>query len=287
DRFPRRRRRSCGLGGPAGNMSSVGSLLRLFQSELFDEHMHMLYLHRMEQPGVQDYLVNDLYKRTDDDIDFYLPQLCQIALLRYQKSSLHRFLLDKAAQSMHFALKIHWLVQSVVEDSQPELCENALAMVNMCEAAMVNSSGSKATGAIRTPKGGSPDIRISRTRSSSNPDMLRAPELGQDDGATASARRPKSQEPPSPGSRGGPEEPPEHHGQGGPPRTAHPASSSSPSRGAALRHLTDVLSRAPDGRLLAPEERAQAFGWQPPLPNAFADLGEPGGSWLACGPDEE
>lgn len=72
--------------------------------------------------------VNELYKMTDDDVelclhgfvldplvfgggwgcatfmffpklfgqDYYLPQLSQVALLRYNKSSLHRFLLDKA-----------------------------------------------------------------------------------------------------------------------------------------------------------------------------------------------
>mmetsp|Transcript_92543 Transcript_92543/g.167164 ORF Transcript_92543/g.167164 Transcript_92543/m.167164 type:complete len:316 (+) Transcript_92543:47-994(+) len=119
---------------------SGGSLLRLFQSEYFDAHLHMTYLLRMEQSGVQDYLVNELYKMTDDDIDFYLPQLCQIALLRYTKSSLHRFLLDKAARSMPFALKIHWLVKSIVEDKSPELYDSALAMLNLCEAAMVNSS---------------------------------------------------------------------------------------------------------------------------------------------------
>ncbi|CAK9105567.1 Phosphatidylinositol 4-kinase beta (PI4K-beta) (PI4Kbeta) (PtdIns 4-kinase beta) [Durusdinium trenchii] len=75
---------------------SGGSLLRLFRSEYFDAHLHMHYLLRMEQSGVQDYLVNELYKMTDDDVDYYLPQLSQVALLRYNKSSLHRFLLDKA-----------------------------------------------------------------------------------------------------------------------------------------------------------------------------------------------
>merc|ERR1719482_1342626 len=107
-------------GSSAGDLSG-GSLLRLFQSECFDAHLHMHYLFRMEQTGVQDYLVNQLYKMTEDDIDFYLPQLCQIALLRYKNSSLHRFLLDKAAHSMHFALKIQWLAQAMVEDRVPEL----------------------------------------------------------------------------------------------------------------------------------------------------------------------
>eukprot|EP00747_Dinoflagellata_sp_TGD_P209481 gnl/TRDRNA2_/TRDRNA2_82874_c0_seq1.p1 gnl/TRDRNA2_/TRDRNA2_82874_c0~~gnl/TRDRNA2_/TRDRNA2_82874_c0_seq1.p1 ORF type:complete len:711 (-),score=143.33 gnl/TRDRNA2_/TRDRNA2_82874_c0_seq1:128-2260(-) len=113
-----------------------GSLMRLFQSEFFDAHLHMHYLLRMEQQGVQDYLVNELYKMTDDDVDFYLPQLVQIALLRYKISSLHRFILDKAASSMHFALKTYWLAQSIVEDRTPELSEYAKEMVDACETAM-------------------------------------------------------------------------------------------------------------------------------------------------------
>jgi hypothetical protein len=119
-----------------------GSLLRLFQAEYFNDNLHLFmhYLLTREQSGVQDYLVNELYKMRDDEIDLYLPQLCQLALLRYNNSSLSRFLLDKAAQSMHFALKTHWLVQSIVEDRTPELCESAQSMVNACETAMVNSS---------------------------------------------------------------------------------------------------------------------------------------------------
>ena len=40
---------------------------------------------------------------------------------------------------MPFALKIHWLVRSIVEDRTPELYEHAMAMLSLCEAAMVNS----------------------------------------------------------------------------------------------------------------------------------------------------
>jgi len=145
-------------------------LLRLFQSEYFDAHLHMHYLLRMEQSGVQDYLVNELYKMTDDDIDFYLPQLTQIALLRYNKSSLHRFLLDKAAQSMPFALKIHWLVQSIVEDKSPELYEYACWMLNLCEAASVNSSASsRAKENSDDPT--DPPTPERKLRSSSDPDL--------------------------------------------------------------------------------------------------------------------
>eukprot|EP00913_Durusdinium_trenchii_P020355 g19121.t2 len=54
--------------GAVSRMSG-GSLLRLFRSEYFDAHLHMHYLLRMEQSGVQDYLVNELYKMTDDDVE--------------------------------------------------------------------------------------------------------------------------------------------------------------------------------------------------------------------------
>mmetsp|Transcript_19413 Transcript_19413/g.51876 ORF Transcript_19413/g.51876 Transcript_19413/m.51876 type:complete len:814 (+) Transcript_19413:116-2557(+) len=118
-----------------------GSLLRLFRSECFDAHLHMYYLLHMEQPGIQDYLVNELYKVTDDDIDLHLLQLCQIAVVRYHVSSLWRFLLDKAAQSMHFALRIRWILQSLAEDQHQEMSELAAAMVTMCEVAVVNHAG--------------------------------------------------------------------------------------------------------------------------------------------------
>eukprot|EP00435_Cladocopium_sp_Y103_P064920 s876_g26.t1 len=172
-----------------GKMSG-GSLLRLFRSEYFDAHLHMHYLLRMEQSGVQDYLVNELYKMTDDDVelcqndlapatDYYLPQLSQVALLRYSKSSLHRFLLDKAAQSMPFALKIHWLDEDLVlwQDRTPELYENAMAMLNLCEAAMVNSSSSSRKREDEASPGPPQVQRI--LRSSSDPDLQsnRAPSV--------------------------------------------------------------------------------------------------------------
>lgn len=146
-------------GNKALNMSS---LLRLFQSELFDVHLHLHYLHRMEQPGVQDYLVNELYKMSDEDIDQYLPQLCHTALLRFETSSLHKFLLDCASRSMHFALKIHWLINAVIEDGTPELKVAAERMVQLTEMAIVNSCNS-------TPKARSSGEAL--TKSSSNPDL--------------------------------------------------------------------------------------------------------------------
>ncbi|CAJ1355564.1 unnamed protein product [Effrenium voratum] len=289
---------------------SGGSLLRLFQSEYFDAHLHMHYLLRMEQSGVQDYLVNELYKMTDDDVDYYLPQLSQVALLRYNKSSLHRFLLDKAAQSMPFALKIHWLVQGIVEDKTPELYENAMAMLNLCEAAMVNSSSSSRK---REEEAVSPP-RVQRIlRSSSDPDLqsnrappeVEAPESrgnlasssrhrSRTPGAPMLSREPRHEEsvPPTPTDEGeGPDQgearfnPPPRQtsadsswdGEGADSSPAGLLSDAEALRAAAARHL-GALEQAS-----TPEERSQAFELPASCPNAFVSLGLP----IATGHEEE
>ncbi|KAF4692329.1 Phosphatidylinositol 4-kinase beta [Perkinsus olseni] len=128
---------------PDGGDASLGSLLRLFKSEVFDAYYHMHYLHTMTSQGVNDYLVNELYNVNDKYIDFYLPQLVYSSLKRINTSSLHTFLLDKAAQRMGFALKLHWLYQAVIiEDGAKvtgtEMHEAALRLCQECEMAVVN-----------------------------------------------------------------------------------------------------------------------------------------------------
>lgn len=276
---------------------SGGSLLRLFQSDCFDAHMHMHYLMKMEQSGVQDYLVNELYQTADGDIDFYLLQLCQVSLLRFKVSSLHRFLLDKVGQSMHFALKIHWLVQSVVADKQPELSEHALSMVNMCETSVVNAPGS-AGAPSRQRRPAQPHVeatrgpKLSLGRSKSN-DELALPlvyaswEPLDSDHSPRSRRRSSSEDAPRSRSWDG--------ADAGEPDAAPWRRRSSvglilvdgargaappPSRRAVLRKLTALLRATPVG------QRAEALGCPPSMPNAYSDLGSPVACW-AGGNDEE
>ena len=54
---------------------NMGSLLRLFKSEFFDSYILVSYLFKYQQAGVHDYLCNELYKLSDIDVEFYLPQL--------------------------------------------------------------------------------------------------------------------------------------------------------------------------------------------------------------------
>ena len=98
---------------------NLGSLLRLFKSGFFDSWITVSYLYRYpETPGVHDYLVNELYKLSDEDVEFYLFQLCNLLVQKQfsQTDALERFLLDKCSKSIHFALQVAWILQSTVED---------------------------------------------------------------------------------------------------------------------------------------------------------------------------
>ena len=132
------------LSGTGGHsLDQTGSLLRMFKSEGFDAHMHISYLFKMkDNQGVQDYLTNELYSMVEKDVDFYLPELCLMALSRPSHEKLHAFLLDKAASKMYYAVKIHWVFQSAVEDPHKlssVLLENAMKLYQESEMAVVNS----------------------------------------------------------------------------------------------------------------------------------------------------
>ena len=52
-----------------------GSLYNLFHSEYIDMHYLNYYFHTKDEQGIIDSLVNELYKRFNDESFFYLPQL--------------------------------------------------------------------------------------------------------------------------------------------------------------------------------------------------------------------
>jgi hypothetical protein len=52
-----------------------GSLLRLFKSDFFNVHILITHLLRSKNEGTLDYLINELYTESLEDIDFYMPQL--------------------------------------------------------------------------------------------------------------------------------------------------------------------------------------------------------------------
>jgi len=56
--------------------TKLGSLLMLFNSDLFTSDMAMMYLNKkFHEPGVRDFLIDKIHYLKESEIDFYLPEL--------------------------------------------------------------------------------------------------------------------------------------------------------------------------------------------------------------------
>ncbi|KAK4528619.1 hypothetical protein GAYE_SCF62G6564 [Galdieria yellowstonensis] len=126
--------------GRSASDLSMGWLLRLFRSDFFDAWMAVTYLYRYRgSRGVHDYLCNELYKLSDEDLELYLPQLCNLLVFHAQDSvALEKFVMDKCAQSMHFALQVYWFLQAACEDCHKERLIRVQQLRTLCETAAVN-----------------------------------------------------------------------------------------------------------------------------------------------------
>eukprot|EP01130_Rhizamoeba_saxonica_P001932 TRINITY_DN11751_c0_g1_i1.p1 TRINITY_DN11751_c0_g1~~TRINITY_DN11751_c0_g1_i1.p1 ORF type:complete len:689 (-),score=162.46 TRINITY_DN11751_c0_g1_i1:1322-3388(-) len=96
---------------------NIGSLLRLFKSEDFSTWMLISYLYKFRGQGAQDYLCNMLYLENDDDVEFYLPQLCNLLIFHEECTNLHKYLMDKSSSCVHFGLKISWMFAAMTNTS--------------------------------------------------------------------------------------------------------------------------------------------------------------------------
>eukprot|EP01125_Pyxidicula_operculata_P017767 TRINITY_DN6267_c0_g1_i1.p1 TRINITY_DN6267_c0_g1~~TRINITY_DN6267_c0_g1_i1.p1 ORF type:complete len:753 (-),score=164.04 TRINITY_DN6267_c0_g1_i1:126-2384(-) len=139
---------------------NLGSLLRLFKSIHFDTWMAVSYLWQYSHiEGVQAYLSNEFYKSNDDDIEFYLSQLCSLVLNQPQEKQnfILRFLLDKASKSVHFALKISWMFSAMSEPTDENLTERCHFLRREAENATFNRRRSDFLNDPSTPRTDDPD----------------------------------------------------------------------------------------------------------------------------------
>jgi hypothetical protein len=93
------------------NKTKDGSLLDLFESPLFDIHMFLRYLHTQNKPHIIEYLMNKMYMEYRHDVkilDFYLPQLCFMAVSKRDREvslSIERFILQISIKYQILGLK--------------------------------------------------------------------------------------------------------------------------------------------------------------------------------------
>lgn len=124
---------------------STSWLLRLFRSDFFDAWMAVTYLYRYRLVrGVFDYICNELYSLDMEDVELYLPQLCNLLVFHARETSaLEKFIMDKCAESMHFALQVYWFLQAASEDTRHRsMLKRCQLLRTRCETAAVNGYAS-------------------------------------------------------------------------------------------------------------------------------------------------
>ena len=71
-------------------------LLRLFQSTMFDSSMAMTYLFNSKEPGVLEFIGNKLFNFSNDEVDFYLPQLINMYIMMHAVAEvIHPYLIAR------------------------------------------------------------------------------------------------------------------------------------------------------------------------------------------------
>ena len=87
---------------PTTTLPKQSWLLRLFQSTLFDSSMSMTYLFNSKEPGVLEYIGNKLFNFSNDEVDFYLPQLINMYIMMHAVAEvIHPYLIARS-DSLHW-----------------------------------------------------------------------------------------------------------------------------------------------------------------------------------------
>lgn len=115
----------------------MNALIELAKSGHLDMWTLLRSLHNAPTTGVIDFISNELYKYDDNEIELFIPQLCNKTLKDTNTQSLARCLMDRC-QSLHLALKMYFWYQAAVEDGifTRQKCHD---LWNECEMAAVNS----------------------------------------------------------------------------------------------------------------------------------------------------
>lgn len=129
-------------------MSSDGSLLRLFNSEVFTLDHLLFYLHRREESGIHSYLVNKLYTFQISEISFYIPQLLNIIIVRDDSEPLERFFLESSIKSHDFAIKFFYVLSGTLYDDPQDKLER---LSHDLEMVIVNATLPKQNNSIDIP----------------------------------------------------------------------------------------------------------------------------------------
>ena len=96
------------------------SLYDLFCSELFTIELLLDYLIHKEDPNIIDFLVDLLYNRFQNNILYYLPQLCSLTICKNYFSPIELFIINHSSDDLKFAVSANWIYESYIQDNYSE-----------------------------------------------------------------------------------------------------------------------------------------------------------------------
>lgn len=89
------------------------SLLRFFESPVFNIHFAIHYLFYSKEPGVLSFIVNKIFSFPDHEVDLYIPQLILMYIQMDQLTDvLDPYLTYRCRRSADFSLKCLWMLEA-------------------------------------------------------------------------------------------------------------------------------------------------------------------------------
>lgn len=96
-----------------GACKASSSLLRFFESPIFNIHFAVHYLFYSKEPGVLSFIVNKLFSFPDEEVDLYFPQLILMYMQMDELTDvLDPYLTYRCRRSIDYSLKVSWLLEA-------------------------------------------------------------------------------------------------------------------------------------------------------------------------------
>jgi len=120
------------------------SLYELFTSELFTIELLLDYLIHKEDKNIIDFLIDILYKRFQDNILYYLPQLCSLTICKNYYSPIELFIINHSSDDLKFAVSANWIFESFIQDNYSEHKKKQfIKFIESLEEVMINGPKNK------------------------------------------------------------------------------------------------------------------------------------------------
>ena len=120
------------------------SLYELFTSELFTIELLLDYLIHKDDKNMIDFLVDILYNRFQENILYYLPQLCSLTTCKIYYNPIESFIINYSSDDLKFAVSANWIYESFIQDNYPEQKKKQfIKFIESLEQVMINGAKDK------------------------------------------------------------------------------------------------------------------------------------------------